>query len=183
MVNTVVLRSMSKAKYSEQALGHFGLGMRYYSHFTSPIRRYPDLLIHRIIKEYLRGGWNDEREAFYQEFVPEAALQSSNRERAAEKMEKDADKLKMAEHMSAHIGEEYEGIISGILASGFFVELPNTVEGFVRVSSLEDDYYVYDRSFYRFAGERTGKTYALGQQVKVVVASADIETREIDFRI
>ncbi|MBR6503561.1 MAG: ribonuclease R [Firmicutes bacterium] len=183
VVNTVVLRSMSKAKYSEQALGHFGLGMRYYSHFTSPIRRYPDLLIHRIIKEYLRGGWNDEREAFYQEFVPEAALQSSNRERAAEKMEKDADKLKMAEYMSAHIGEEYEGIISGILASGFFVELPNTVEGFVRVSSLEDDYYVYDRSFYRFAGERTGKTYALGQQVKVVVASADIEKREIDFRI
>ena len=183
VVNTVVLRSMSKAKYSEEALGHFGLGMRYYSHFTSPIRRYPDLLIHRIIKEFLRGEWNEDREDFYRGFVPEAARQSSERERAAEKMEKDADKLKMAEYMSERLGEEYEGIISGILSAGFFVELENTVEGFVRVSSLKDDYYHLEKNNYRFVGERTKKTYTLGQQVKIRVVSADIGKREVDFEI
>ncbi|MBQ1302213.1 MAG: S1 RNA-binding domain-containing protein, partial [Firmicutes bacterium] len=113
----------------------------------------------------------------------EAARQSSERERAAEKMEKDADKLKMAEYMSERLGEEYEGIISGILSAGFFVELENTVEGFVRVSSLKDDYYHLEKNNYRFVGERTKKTYTLGQQVKIRVVSADIGKREVDFEI
>ena len=183
VVNTVVLRSMSKARYSEEALGHFGLGMRYYSHFTSPIRRYPDLLIHRIIKEFLMGDWNEDRQAYYEGFVPEAAKDSSDRERAAENMERDAEKLKMAEYMSAYVGASFEGIISGVLSSGFFVEIGNTIEGFVRIASLEDDYYHLEKNNYRFVGERTKKTFGLGQPVKVVLTEADIEKREINFEI
>ena len=183
VVNTVILRAMNKAKYSEKAEGHFGLGFKYYSHFTSPIRRYPDLLIHRIIKEFINGGWNEERAKFYERFVPEAAVNSSERELAAEKMERDAEKLKMAEYMSAYIGEEYEGIVSGVLSSGFFVEIGNMIEGFVRVSSLTDDYYVLDKSNYRFIGERTKRRYALGDRVRVVVAEADPVKREINFEI
>lgn len=183
VVNTVILRSMSKARYSENAEGHFGLGFKYYSHFTSPIRRYPDLLIHRIIKEYIRGSWDDSKERFYKAFVPEAADISSERELAAERMEREAEKLKMAEYMSRHIGEEYDGIISGVLSSGFFVEIGNLIEGFVRVSTLTDDYYVLEKNQYRFLGERTRKKYALGDRVRVVVAEADPEKREINFEI
>lgn len=183
VVNTVILRSMSKARYSENPEGHFGLGFRYYSHFTSPIRRYPDLLIHRIIKEYMSGRWDEKTESFYRTFVPEAAKISSEREVAAEKMEREAEKLKMAEYMSSRIGEEFDGIISGILSSGFFVEIGNLIEGFVRVSSLTDDYYVLEKNSYRFIGERTKKKYALGDRVRVVVAEADPEKREINFEI
>ena len=183
VVNTVVLRAMSKAKYSEEPAGHFGLGFKYYSHFTSPIRRYPDLLIHRIIKEYINGRWDDRTEKFYMNFVPEAAKNSSEREVAAEKMERDAEKLKMAEYMSAYIGEEFDGIISGVLSSGFFVEIGNLIEGFVRVSTLMDDYYVLEKNSYRFIGERTKRKFALGDKVRVVVAEADPEKREVNFEI
>ena len=183
VVNTVVLRAMSKAKYSEAPEGHFGLGFKYYSHFTSPIRRYPDLLIHRIIKEYINGRWDEKTERFYANFVPEAAKNSSEREVAAEKMEREAEKLKMAEYMSAYIGEEFDGIISGVLSSGFFVEIGNLIEGFVRVSTLMDDYYVLEKNSYRFVGERTKRKFALGDKVRVVVAEADPEKREINFEI
>ncbi|MBE6020984.1 MAG: RNB domain-containing ribonuclease, partial [Clostridiales bacterium] len=183
VVNTVVLRAMSKAKYSEEPAGHFGLGFKYYSHFTSPIRRYPDLLIHRIIKEYINGRWDDRTEKFYMNFVPEAAKNSSEREVAAEKMERDAEKLKMAEYISAYIGEEFDGIISGVLSSGFFVEIGNLIEGFVRVSTLMDDYYVLEKNSYRFIGERTKRKFALGDKVRVVVAEADPEKREVNFEI
>lgn len=183
VVNTVILRAMSKARYSENPEGHFGLGFKYYSHFTSPIRRYPDLLIHRIIKEYLCGNWDESSEKYYKAFVPEAAKLSSEREAAAEKMEREAEKLKMAEYMSSHIGEEFDGIVSGVLSSGFFVEIGNLIEGFVRVSSLTDDYYVLEKNSYRFIGERTKKKYALGDRVRVMVAEADPEKREINFEI
>ena len=183
VVNTVILRSMSKARYSEEPNGHFGLGFQYYSHFTSPIRRYPDLLIHRIIKEYLGGSWDGNRETYYAGFVPEAARNSSERELAAERMERDAEKLKMAEYMAAHVGEEFDGIISGVLSSGFFVELENLIEGFVRVSTLTDDYYVLEKNNYRFIGERTKKRYALGDKLRVMVAEADMEKREINFEV
>lgn len=183
VVNTVVLRAMNKAKYSENPEGHFGLGFKYYSHFTSPIRRYPDLLIHRIIKEYINGRWDEKAERFYANYVPEAAKNSSEREVAAEKMEREAEKLKMAEYMSAYIGEEFDGIISGVLSSGFFVEIGNLIEGFVRVSSLLDDYYVLEKNSYRFIGERTKRKFALGDKVRIVVAEADPEKREINFEI
>lgn len=183
VVNTVVLRAMSKARYSESPDGHFGLGFKYYSHFTSPIRRYPDLVIHRIIKEYVTGRWNDDTERFFRRFVPEAARTSSEREIVAERMERDAEKLKIAEYMSEHVGEEYDGIISGVLSSGFFVEIGSMIEGFVRISTLMDDYYVLDKNTYRFIGERTGRQYKLGDSVRIVVSEADPVKREVNFEI
>jgi len=183
VVNTVILRTMSKARYSENADGHFGLGFRYYSHFTSPIRRYPDLLIHRIIKKYINGEWGEFEEQYYRNFVAEAAVNSSEREAEAERMERDAEKLKIAEYMQTYIGEKFEGIISGAASAGFFVEIGRGIEGFVRADSLKDDYYELDRKSFRITGRRTKKQYALGDTVTVIVSEADPVKREVNFEL
>jgi ribonuclease R len=181
IVNTVTLRSMQKAFYSAECKGHFGLALRHYCHFTSPIRRYPDLFVHRVIKENLRGGIEAERRGALREAAEAAALRSSETERRAIELERDVEKRKKTEYMSYHIGEICDAVISGVSSFGFFAELPNTVEGLVHASTLADDYYIYDPAHYRLVGERTGKVFALGDAVRIRVAKADVSRREIDF--
>ena len=181
IISTVMLRSLMKAKYSHQNLGHFGLAAKYYCHFTSPIRRYPDLVIHRIIKESIKKGITANREAVLKKFVQEAAKQSSEREIAAVEAERETLDLKKAEYMQSHVGECFDGVISGVTSFGMFVELENTVEGLVRMNALEDDYYIYDDKHYRLIGDNTKKVYKIGDEVRVRLVRADIATRQIDF--
>jgi ribonuclease R len=181
VVNSVVLRSMQKAAYDTKCRGHFGLALRFYCHFTSPIRRYPDLIIHRIIKACLHGEHLPERET--RDAVRKAARHSSETERAAIDLERDVAKIKMGEYMAGFIGERYDGVISGVTGFGIFVELPNTVEGLVRINELSDDYYVYEPEKYRLIGKRRRRTYDLGDPVRVEVESVDEGTGEINFRI
>lgn len=183
LISRLTLRSMKQAKYSTESTGHFGLATSYYCHFTSPIRRYPDLQIHRIIKETLRGRMNEHRIAHYQKILPEVAKHSSEMERRADEAERETDKLKKVEYMQGHIGELFEGVISSITSWGFYVELPNTIEGLVHIASLDDDYYFYKEETYEMVGERTNKTYKLGQKVSVIVMEADKIQRTIDFKV
>lgn len=177
----LILRSMKQAKYTTECTGHFGLAARYYCHFTSPIRRYPDLQIHRIIKENLRGKMTEAKMSHYEEILDEVARQSSATERRAEEAERETIKMKKAEYMESQIGEIFEGVISGVTDWGLYVELPNTVEGLVHVNSLMDDYYVYDSVHYTLTGERKKRSFAIGQKVKVRVAQADARERTVDF--
>ena len=181
LISRLTLRSMKQAKYTTDNTGHFGLATRYYCHFTSPIRRYPDLQIHRIIKENLRSGMSEKRLNHYNKILPEVALQSSTMERRADEAEREVEKLKKAEYMKQFLGETFEGVISGITTWGIYVELPNTIEGMIRVTNLKDDYYYYDEEHYIMVGENTKKTYKLGEKVKVVVDSVDKILRTIDF--
>lgn len=183
VVSTLMLRSMMKAKYSPECAGHFGLAARYYCHFTSPIRRYPDLIIHRIIKAFLNGEINDRRAARLKNEVAQAATQSSERERAAMEAEREVDDLKKAEFMLDKIGQEYEGIISSVTNFGMFVELPNTVEGLIHISSLDDDYYIYDEKHLCLIGEHKKKTYKLGEAIKIVVSKVEMATYDVYFEI
>lgn len=184
LISRLALRTMKQAKYTTECSGHFGLAAKYYCHFTSPIRRYPDLQIHRIIKDNLRGRLERKgKTEHYKEILDEVALQSSLCERRAQEAERESDKLKMAEYMSYHLGEEYEGIISGVTGWGFYVELPNTVEGLVHVNTLRDDYYTFDQDSYELRGDLTKKVYRLGQKVKIRVADADTFTKSIDFEL
>ena len=184
MISRLVLRSMKQAKYTTECSGHFGLAAKYYCHFTSPIRRYPDLQIHRIIKDNLRGRLMREgRTEHYAEILDEVARQSSVCERRADEAERESDKLKKAEYMSYHLGEEFEGIISGVTGWGLYVELPNTVEGLVHVNTLRDDYYVFDQETYELRGEMTKKVYKLGAKVRVRVADADKMLKTVDFEL
>lgn len=183
MISRLVLRSMKQAKYTTECSGHFGLAAKYYCHFTSPIRRYPDLQIHRIIKDNLRGRMNQKRIEHYDSILPEVAKHSSEMERRADEAERETDKLKKVEYMEERIGQVFEGVISGVQEWGFYVELPNTVEGLVHVTSLTDDFYHYEESSYEMIGERTNKHYKLGQKVKVIVADTDKIMRTIDFRV
>ena len=184
MISRLVLRSMKQAKYTTECSGHFGLAAKYYCHFTSPIRRYPDLQIHRIIKDNLRGRLMREgRTEHYAEILDEVARQSSVCERRADEAERESDKLKKAEYMSYHLGEEFEGIISGVTGWGLYVELPNTVEGLVHVNTLRDDYYVFDQESYELCGEMTKKVYKLGDKVSVRVADADKMLKTVDFEL
>jgi ribonuclease R len=183
VISTVMLRSMKKAAYSVDCLGHFGLGVKYYCHFTSPIRRYPDLIIHRIIKMSLEMEISNEKQKELMAKCQVAAENSSLRERVSEELEREIEKLKITEYMSNHIGEEFTGIISGIIQSGFFVELPNTIEGMVRIDSLTDDYYVFEGEKYRFVGERTKKIYRIGDNIIIKVLNANVSSREIDFTL
>lgn len=181
LINTLLLRSLRKARYDGESLGHFGLASKFYCHFTSPIRRYPDLTIHRIIKEDIHGKLNPERIVKLKERIPFTAEQSSIRERAAEEAERETEDLKKAEYMKDRIGEEYEGIISGVTAYGMYVQLENTIEGLVHVSNMEDDYYIFDENNHFLIGERKKKIYRIGDMVKIRVLSADIANRNIDF--
>lgn len=183
MIGRLALRSMKQAKYTTECSGHFGLACKYYCHFTSPIRRYPDLQIHRIIKESLRGRLKEDRIAHYREILPGIASECSRLERRADEAERETDKLKKAEYMSGRIGKIYEGVISGVTGWGIYVELPNTIEGLVHVSRLPGDYFYYNESSYEMIGERSGQVYKLGQTIRVQVAGVDLTARTIDFDI
>ena len=180
LISRLTLRSMKKAKYTVDCIGHFGLAAKYYCHFTSPIRRYPDLQIHRIIKENLHGGMKEKRIEHYNNILPDVAVKTSATERRAADAERDTDKLKMTEYMEKHIGETYEGVISGMTGWGIYVELPNTIEGMVPVTSLKG-YYVYDDNHYEMVSETDGTVYKLGQKVRIVVTGTDKIMRTIDF--
>lgn len=183
LISRLTLRSMKQAKYTVECSGHFGLACQYYCHFTSPIRRYPDLQIHRIIKEQLRGRMQEKRIEHYQNRLPEVAKHSSQMERRAEEAEQETEKLKKAEYMEEHIGEIFEGVISGITAWGIYVELPNTVEGMIHVAKLPGDYYCYDENTYEMVGQDTGRKYRLGEQLTIRVDGVERLTRTIDFSI
>lgn len=182
MISRLVLRSMMRAKYTTENTGHFGLAVKYYTHFTSPIRRYPDLQIHRIIKEILDNDWNQKREEHYKKVLPKVATETSQLERRADEAEREVDKLKKVEYMSQHLGEIHEGVISGITNWGMYVELPNTCEGMVRLQDL-DDYYVFDESKYELQGERSHQIFRLGQKIKICIANADKAARTVDFHL
>lgn len=183
MIASIALRSMKQARYSTECLGHFGLACKYYCHFTSPIRRYPDLQIHRIIKDELRGRMKDNKVAHYEGILTEVSDHSSKLERRAAEAEREVHKLKKAQYMEKHIGEEFEGIVSGITEWGLYVQLENTVEGMVHISKLPGDYYVYDEGSYKMRGTKHGKKYELGQMVKISVAGVDTFLRTVDFDI
>ena len=183
LIARLALRSMKQARYTEENTGHFGLAANYYTHFTSPIRRYPDLQIHRIIKDHLRGRLNEKKMEHYRSILPEAAKHSSETERRAEEAERETIKLKKAEYMQKRIGKVYEGVISGITKWGMYVELPNTVEGLVHVVSMKDDHYEYDERSYELAGVHTGRRYRLGERIFVRVTGADRLQRTVDFEI
>lgn len=183
LISRLALRSMKQAKYTPENTGHFGLAASYYCHFTSPIRRYPDLQIHRIIKENLRGRMNENRREHYEALLTEVAKQSSQRERLAEEAERETVKLKKVEYMAARMGEVFEGVISGITKWGIYVELPNTIEGLIHVTNLYDDHYNYIEDTYEMVGEHTGKTYKLGQTVSVRVIGTNRLERTIDFEL
>lgn len=181
LISRLALRSMKQARYEPENIGHFGLAANYYTHFTSPIRRYPDLQIHRIIKDNLRGRLREERISHYEKLLPEVTKHASEMERRAEEAERETVKLKKAEYMQEHLGEVFRGVISGITRWGMYVELENTVEGLIHVANMWDDHYDYYESLYEMRGEHTGKIYKPGQQVYVRVTGADTLNRTIDF--
>ncbi|UJF33051.1 ribonuclease R [Paenibacillus hexagrammi] len=184
VISKVMLRSMKQARYDSQSLGHFGLAAEYYSHFTSPIRRYPDLIIHRVIREVLESGvLSDQRTEYLAGRMDDIARQSSERERMAVEAERETEALKKAQFMLDKIGEEFEGIISSVTNFGIFVELENTVEGLIRLSDLTDDYYHYHEMHHALVGERTSRTYRIGDQAKVRVARVNMDERTIDFEM
>ena len=183
IISTLLLRSMMQARYSPECAGHFGLAADYYCHFTSPIRRYPDLQIHRIIKEYLNKQITENRNKKLVSIVDSASKQSSEMERVAQEAEREVDDLKKAEYMQDRIGEVFDGMICSVTGFGVFVQLPNTVEGLIHITSFKDDYYIYDEDRLILVGERTKKIYRLGDKLKVVCSKVDILSREVYFEI
>jgi len=183
LISTLMLRSLKKARYAPENLGHFGLSAKYYCHFTSPIRRYPDLAIHRIIKGYLQGNMDEKNHKKFQSIVGYISEESSRRENLADEAERETEDLKKAEYMAEHIGEIYGGIISGVTSFGIFVELENTIEGMVHLSSIVDDYYIYNADKHSLVGERKKRIFRIGDNIKIQVARVDIKQREIDFNL
>ncbi|MGW7980647.1 ribonuclease R [Staphylococcus xylosus] len=184
VISTMMLRSMQQARYDDVNLGHFGLSAEYYTHFTSPIRRYPDLIVHRLIRKYIVEQSMDRKEKNkWEEALPEIAEHTSQRERRAIEAERDTDELKKAEYMVQHIGEEFEGIISSVANFGMFIELPNTIEGMVHVSNMTDDYYHFDERQMAMIGERQAKVFRIGDPVEIKVINVDVDERMIDFQI
>lgn len=182
-ISRMTLRTMQQARYATECSGHFGLATKYYCHFTSPIRRYPDLQIHRIIKENLKGKLTGKRIAHYSGILPQVAESNSLNERKAQEAEREVEKLKKVQYMSKCIGEVYEGIISGVTGYGLYVELPNTIEGMVRIASIPDDFYIYQEESMSIVGKTSGKTYVMGQKVKVRTVQVDKMLRTIDFEL
>lgn len=183
LLSRLTLRSMKQAQYTTECTGHFGLAASYYCHFTSPIRRYPDLQIHRIIKDSLRNRLNDRKLGHYEKILPEVAKQSSEMERRAEETERETIRLKKAEYMKDHLGEIFQGVISGVTNYGIYVELENTVEGMVHVNHMYGDYYWFDEGKYELVGQDSGVRYRLGETVKICVVRVDLTTKTIDFRL
>ena len=182
-ISRMTLRTMQQARYTTECTGHFGLATKYYCHFTSPIRRYPDLQIHRIIKENLNGKLNGKRLEHYESILPGVADSNSKNERRAQEAEREVEKLKKVQYMSSRLGEEYEGIISGVTAYGIYVELPNTIEGMVRIASIPDDFYIYEEKSMSLVGKDYGKVYRMGQPVCVKAVHVDKLLRTIDFEL
>jgi len=183
VISTIMLRAMQKAKYTNNHSGHFGLGAQYYSHFTSPIRRYPDLMIHRIISQSLAGELTEEKLSHYQTILGEVTGHCSERERAADTVEKESNKLKMAEYMIKHLGEEFPCIISGVTGFGIFVETENLIEGLIPIESLYDDYYDYDNTKYALIGERGKRVFQIGDSIMAQVVRASTDSRTIEFAV
>lgn len=181
LISRLLLRSMKQARYTTGCSGHFGLAAKHYCHFTSPIRRYPDLQIHRIIKDTIRGRMKDEKKLYYAQILEDVALKTSALERRAEEVERETIKLKKAEFMESRLFQQFDGIISGVTGWGIYVELPNTVEGLVHVSTLTDDYYEFDEENYCLVGESSKREYHLGDAVRVMVSEVDINTKSVDF--
>ena len=181
LISRLLLRSMKQARYTTGCSGHFGLAAKHYCHFTSPIRRYPDLQIHRIIKDDLRGRMREEKRVYYAQILEDVAVKTSMLERRAEEVERETVKLKKAEYMEMHMGQRFEGVVSGVTAWGMYVELPNTVEGLVHVSTMADDYYIFDEENYCLVGEESQRAYHLGDAVRVEVSGADLTSRSVDF--
>ena len=185
VVSNLILRTLKIARYEAQNSGHFGIASKYYCHFTSPIRRYPDLFIHRIISNYLKKGYNVSQDFIqeYKEKAEQRATMSSEREKIATKVERESEDIKKAEFMENKIGEIYEGIVSSVTQFGIFVQLENTVEGLIRFEHLGNEYFIYDENKKTLVGERTNKTYKIGDKVKIRVISASKILRQIDFEI
>lgn len=184
VISTILLRSMKQARYDDESLGHYGLAAEFYSHFTSPIRRYPDLIIHRVIREVLEAGQlSDQRIEYLASRMDDIAKQTSERERIAVDAEREVEALKKAEFMLDKLGEEFEGLISSVTSFGIFIELENTVEGLIRMADMTDDYYIYHERNHMLKGERTGKEYRLGDEVKIRVAKVNMDERTIDFEL
>jgi len=183
LVNSLLLRAMSQAKYAPVLIPHFGLAAEHYCHFTSPIRRYPDLIVHRLLKAVLKGELEKAETQLLISQLDELAEHCSRQEREAEALEREAVEVKMAKYMLRHVGDEFLGVISGVTSFGFFVELDNTAEGLVPIRELKDDYYRYDPEAYLLRGERKGKTYQLGQQVKVKLVNVSVANRQLDFTL
>ena len=181
IISAVMLRSLQKARYSSENVGHFGLAAKYYCHYTSPIRRYPDLIVHRILKDFIHGRMDKDNTEKLADRLPEMADHCSEREKVADEAERETDDLKKAEFMMDKIGMEYDGIISGVTSYGIYVALDNTVEGLVRMTALDDDYYVYDEKHYCLIGERMRKVYRLGDTIRIKVSQVDLAARNIDF--
>lgn len=183
LISRLALRSMKQARYTTSCEGHFGLAMKYYCHFTSPIRRYPDLQIHRIIKENIHNKLVEKRVEHYNQILPEVTAQASLLERRADDAEREVEKMKKAEYMEQFVGETFEGVISGVTSWGMYVELPNTIEGMIRVADIPGDYYFFEEEHYQMVGEHTHKIFKLGQKIKVTVSAVDKILRNVDFVI
>jgi len=183
VIQIMMLRSMKQAKYADQLLGHFGLAAKYYTHFTSPIRRYPDLMVHRLIHWYMENGTDEEAQDKYRDQLDEIAKHSSEMERRSIDAERDTDDLNKAEFMLPHVGEDFDAVVSSVTKFGLFIELPNTVEGLVHISTMGDDYYNFIESYMAMVGEHTKKTYRVGQPVKVTLTDVDMDQSQINFKL
>lgn len=183
VITLLMLRTMQQAVYEGENHGHYALGAEFYTHFTSPIRRYPDLFVHRYLAKSLQGKIGKKLAAYVERNIAEIARHASETERRAEEIERDVTKLKMTEYMTRHLGEIFAGRISGVTSFGLFVELPNTIEGLVKLQDMRDDYYIYDPELHQHVGEHTNKIYRLGQDIRVQAVKADINLRQIDFEI
>jgi ribonuclease R len=183
VLQMMMLRSLKQAHYSEDPLGHFGIAAKYYTHFTSPIRRYSDTMAHRMIHAYLEEGMGDEVKEHFKEELPEVADQTSTQERRSIDTERATNDLKMTEYMADQVGNKFEAVVSSVTSFGMFVQLENTVEGLIHISNLKDDYYSYDEKTMTLTGRATHKKYKVGMPIKVVLTNANVEQHQLDFEV